>query len=326
MEGLSLTRARLRLGLGWLRRAPRWVLMGLRPKAVVRLVLRVARALRGAILQLMDHDGGNIAQSAAFSAISALFPALIVAAAVMASLPQFNSFKLEVGAFFDEVLPTNVYPLLNSYFEATKSTTDQHPIRTVVLAGIVTLVTGSGALQIVLQGLGRAAHAAPDCWSFWQMRARALLLVPLSIVPLSLASVLVIFGRFMTDWIYSNLALSVRPALVGVAFTARWAVSLCGVAALTALMYHLGVPRGKAVRTRWYRTVPGAVLATLIWFGSTLAFGWYVTSVANYSAVYGSLGAGIALLAWLFLVFFSVLYGAEFNEQLMPREKPPCAE
>jgi membrane protein len=52
-----------------------------------------------------------------------------------------------------------------------------------------------------------------------------------------------------------------------------------------------------------------------MWFLTTLIFGWYVTRVANYSAVYGSLGAGIALLFWLYIVFISVLVGAEFNEQ-----------
>ena len=54
-----------------------------------------------------------------------------------------------------------------------------------------------------------------------------------------------------------------------------------------------------------------------MWFISTLVFGWYVTRVANYSAVYGSLGAGIALLFWLYLVFLSVLFGAEFNEEFL---------
>jgi membrane protein len=66
-------------------------------------------------------------------------------------------------------------------------------------------------------------------------------------------------------------------------------------------------------------SVPGAVVATALWFVSTLGFGWYVTRFANYSQVYGPLGAGIALLIWLYLVFFSVLCGAEFNAQVFGR-------
>jgi len=89
----------------------------------------------------------------------------------------------------------------------------------------------------------------------------------------------------------------------------RWSISLAGVVGLTASIYHFGLP----TRQRRLRSLPGAVVATAMWFVSTLAFGWYVTRFANYSLVYGSLGAGIALLFWLYLVFLSVLVGAEFN-------------
>jgi membrane protein len=62
--------------------------------------------------------------------------------------------------------------------------------------------------------------------------------------------------------------------------------------------------------------LPGAITATLIWFPATLAFGWYVTRVADYSMFYGSFGAGIATLVWLYITAFSVLIGAEMNGAL----------
>jgi membrane protein len=66
----------------------------------------------------------------------------------------------------------------------------------------------------------------------------------------------------------------------------------------------------------WRASLPGAALATGLWFVSTLLFGFYVTRFANYSRVYGSLGAAIALMFWLYLVALCVLIGAEFNAQL----------
>ena len=51
-------------------------------------------------------------------------------------------------------------------------------------------------------------------------------------------------------------------------------------------------------------------------FPATLAFGWYVTRVAHYSLFYGSFGAGIATLVWLYITAFSVLIGAELNGAL----------
>jgi membrane protein len=55
------------------------------------------------------------------------------------------------------------------------------------------------------------------------------------------------------------------------------------------------------------------VAASAVWFPATLAFGWYVTRIADYSRFYGSFGAGIATLVWLYITSFSALLGAELN-------------
>jgi membrane protein len=121
----------------------------------------------------------------------------------------------------------------------------------------------------------------------------------------------VVFGHFITLWIALHVMPSARTSVFIIALLIRWAVALTGSVGLIALLYHMGTP----VRQPWKRVVPGAIAATFLWFLTTLAFGWYVTRFANYSQVYGSLGAGIALLFWLYLISLSVLYGAEFNSQ-----------
>ena len=84
---------------------------------------------------------------------------------------------------------------------------------------------------------------------------------------------------------------------------------------MIALIYHNAVPRTE----RWHSVLPGAVLATAMWFAATLLFGWYLNRYADYNIIYGSLGVGIALLIWMYLVSFVVLVGAEFNAMLFPR-------
>jgi membrane protein len=287
----------------------------------IKRALRIPGTIHRAVARMLDHDATNLAQSAAYSAIVALFPALIVAAALIALLPDVNAFKIEAGGFFDEVLPPNVFPLLTSYFvgSPTGPNGQPHTTQALVAAMIVSLIGGSSTIATLMEGLHRAAGVPFRCWGFWQKRARALLLVPLSLLPLAVASVLVVFGRFITEWTAEHLVVEARPAFFGIALTLRWTISLAGVVGLTALIYHLGVPQAERAtpRQNWSETLPGAIVATAMWFISTLIFGWYVTRVANYSAVYGSLGAGIALLFWLNLVFLSVLFGAEFNEQFL---------
>ncbi len=277
---------------------------------------RLPHIFRHAFARALEHDCPNLAQSAAYSAMVALFPALIVIAATIARLPDVTPLKIEVAEFFDQVLPANVFPVLTGYFGGS-GTNQTHSIRALVVAGFVSLVGASSVIATLMEGMHRAAGLPFRCWTFRQKRTRALLLVPLSLVPLAIASLLVVFGRWMTEMVAYHLASEVKPAFFGVALAVRWTISLTGVVGLTALIYHLGTPRtaDDPMGESWVKTLPGAIVATAMWFVTTLSFGWYVTRVANYSAVYGSLGAGIALLFWLYIIFLSVLCGAEFNQQ-----------
>ena len=66
--------------------------------------------------------------------------------------------------------------------------------------------------------------------------------------------------------------------------------------------------------------IPGAALATGFWFIATMAFGYYLTHVSEYSLVYGSVGVSIALMIWMYIVSLIVLFGAEFNALIFPRQ------
>ena len=276
---------------------------------------RLPALLHRTAKKALEHDALNLAQSAAYSAIIALFPALIVTAAMIALLPDVAPLKIEIGDFFDEVLPSSAFSLLTSYFVSAPGTSHVHTVRSLILAAIVSVSGGSSVIVTLMEGVRRARGLPVDCWKGWERRKRALLLVPLSLLPLALATGLVVFGRFITEWAAGYLATEVRPAFYAFALAVRWSISLAGVVGLMASIYHFALPG----RQRRLRSLPGAIMATALWFVSTLAFGWYVTRFANYSLVYGSLGAGIALLFWLYLVFLSVLCGAEFNAQFFAR-------
>jgi membrane protein len=92
----------------------------------------------------------------------------------------------------------------------------------------------------------------------------------------------------------------------------RWSIAVATSVAVLSALYHFGTRR----KEHWLRVASGAIFGTAIWFPSTLAFGWYVTRVADYSMFYGSFGAGIATLIWLYISAVSVLLGAELNGAL----------
>ncbi len=282
----------------------------------MRSLLRIPRVFHGAALRASWHDMMNLAQSTAYSAMVSLFPALIVAAAVIGLLPGNAPLRFQLSTFFDRILPPDVSPLLQSYFvDSPHSPRSTHAL---IAALLVSITGASNVLATLMEGVRRANDLPLDCWTFLQRRLRAFLLVPLSLVPFVLASTLVVFGQFITEWLAVHIMPSARAPIYTVALLIRWIVALTGSIGIIGLIYHMGTPMEQS----WKRVLPGAILSTMMWFPATAAFGWYVTRFANYSQVYGSLGAGIALLFWLYIISLSVLFGAEFNAEFHARFSP----
>ncbi len=94
---------------------------------------------------------------------------------------------------------------------------------------------------------------------------------------------------------------------------ASYALLLLGGAAAAATLYRYGPSRRKP---RWTWLTPGSVLAAILWMVLTLGFGIYVARFGNYNATYGSLGAVVVLLTWLYLSSYVLLFGAELNSEL----------
>jgi membrane protein len=273
----------------------------------VKELLRIPRVTHRAVVRAIDHGILSLAQASAYSAIVALFPALIVAAALIALLPHTAPVRAQLGGFFERVLPPAVMPVLEGYFATAPHTSKSTHV--VAVSVFVSVTGASSVIATFMEGFRRAYDLPFNCWTFFRRRGRAYALVPLSLIPLAIASSLIVFGHFLILWIAFHVPASIRTEVYVLALIIRWSIALTGSAGLIAVIYHMGTP----IRQPWKQVLPGAIAATVMWFLTTLAFGWYVTRFANYSQVYGSLGAGIALLFWLYIVSLSVLFGAEFN-------------
>ena len=302
----------------------------------------LAHLLRRSFFAAVEHDAFTVAQAAAYSAMVALFPALIVAAAVVALLPESLPFRWQMSLFFDRILPSNVSPLLEAYFE----TTHKSPQTAQALLGslMVSVLGAANTMATLMEGFRRAHELPLPARSFWSRRGRALALVPLSLVPMAIASGLVVFGHYLSAWIAGLMPTELQRPVYVLAYLTRWTVALAGSVGIIAVIYHLGTDLSTQVREHlepwlrepwlvlrkdwsWRASLPGATVATALWLASTLGFGWYVTRFANYGQVYGSLGAAIALMVWLYIIALSVLIGSEFNAQMrLPRRDPQTAE
>jgi membrane protein len=95
-----------------------------------------------------------------------------------------------------------------------------------------------------------------------------------------------------------------------------WLSAALVVSFVVALIYRYAPNRPRA---HWRWITPGSALATLVWIAATFVFGFYVSRFGNYNATYGSLGAVIVFLTWLYLSAYILLLGAELNSVLERR-------
>ena len=107
------------------------------------------------------------------------------------------------------------------------------------------------------------------------------------------------------------------PHASGFGVVAGKAVSYLALALVGAVMigalYRYGPSRAQA---KWTWLTPGSLFASILWILLTLLFGIYVTNFGNYNATYGSLGAIVVMLTWLYLSSYVLLFGAELNAEL----------
>ena len=299
----------------------------------------LARLLQRAVRSAVEHDALTVAQAVAYSSIVALFPTLIVAAAIVSLLPDFLPFRVQLAIFFDRIVPSSALPLLEGYFSAAQRSQTAGAL----LGSLGVSFVGAGNVMSTLMEGFRRAHGLPVVHgSFLERRGRALALVPLSLVPMAVASALVVFGHTLTHWLAGSVPPSLRPLFFALALLLRWALPLAGSTGILAVIYHLGTDPTTGMWERlqpwlrepwnllrhqwsWRASLPGATLATAMWFVATLLFGFYVTRFANYSRVYGSLGAGIALMIWLYIIALCILVGSEFNAQRLKLHGSPVA-
>jgi membrane protein len=272
-------------------------------------MLRFLRLLRLALWRAFQHDAFSIAKASAYSSILTFFPALLVVGSVLATSRKGAPYLREVSYALSRILPAGSNTAMSFLRSAT-----QRPVSLLITTSLLTLWTASGVMISWMEGF-RRCYELPKIWGLVQERMISFLLVIFALVPMTFSTLLVAFGSKIETDILFYTAREFSPYILLMWTCLRWLIATLTSIAVIALIYHHAVPRTQP----WHSVIPGATLATAMWFSSTLLFGFYLQHYADYSIIYGSLGAAIALLVWMYMVSLVILVGAEFNAMIFPR-------
>ena len=270
--------------------------------------IRLWRVVRQAAIGAYRHDCLGIAKGAAYSGLLSFFPVMTTVATLLVQA-RAESIAHTIAAFLYEVVPPGTEEVVRDLFLVHGS----RPQWLLVTAVLLSAWAGSGATITLMHGFDAIYEVAVPT-TFLRERGRAILLVFTTAVPLWAASSLVVFGERIERGVFQHMRGSTDGMdLTGWVFLAgqvlRYGFAFGTVVMVHASIYYLGTNRKMTLR----KVFPGAALATLLWLLATLGFAWYVRHLVNYNVLYGSVGAGLALLVWMYLLAVISLYGCEFN-------------
>jgi len=261
--------------------------------------------LKRVLTDIINDNIGMISAAVAFYALMAIFPGLAALVSLYGLVSDPAGIE-DLVAMLHGLLPSEVSDLISQQLAALVA----QPTTGLSLAGIggallalVSARSGTGALMTALD----IAYEERETRNFLWFHFVAFLITIAAVLFVILALLLLAVWPAVADL----LPIAHGTKLLG--SWLRWPFLAMLVLATLTFVYRFGPSRAVPC---WHLFSWGSIAATLLWLAASLAFSFYVARFASYDKTYGSIGAVIALLMWLWMSSYIVLFGAELNREM----------
>ena len=275
-----------------------WALNGLSWK---QMAVRVWKEMN------RDDVFGDAAKLAYYFLL-ALFPLLIfLTSAIGLIVGSGTAMRQTFFQYLSRVMPSSAFQLIDSTMLEVTSASSAGKLSFGLLAALWAASNGMGAITESLN----TAYDVEETRPWWKRRLAAVLLtVGLSVLIIS-ALALVIGGGRLADYLAATFAFS--SAFTWAWKILQWPLALVFMLSAFALIYYFA-PDLRDQDWKWI--TPGAVIGIALWLIASFALKGYLHFFNSYSTTYGSLGAVIILMLWLYLTGLAVLIGGEVNAEI----------
>jgi membrane protein len=275
-----------------------WRLGALTPRQLASNVVRGAR----------DNDLLGSASGLAFNFLLALFPLMFFLLALFGLFASRSAqLQTELLFYFADFLPPEAFQLLRKVIAELAATANAGRI---TFGIVLALWFASGGFSSMISALNLAYHV-PENRSWLKVRAIALgLTLAISILVLS-ALLIVLVGGYVVDWV--GVQLHLTALVIALWKGLQWLAAVLFVTTSFSVIYFCG-PDTRERQWRWL--TPGSAVGVLLWLTGLAGFRIYLHFFDTYSTTYGSLGAVMVLLAWLYITALAFLVGGQINAEI----------
>lgn len=252
------------------------------------------------IVKVKNDDIFALGSQLAYYLILSFFPFLIF----LMTLVGFSN--LNSGEILDglrTILPMNVFTLIDKTVIEVVDTQNSGLLGASI---VLTIWSASSGFRAVTKGLNKA-YDIKENRSFIKRVLVAMVFTFALAMTIVLTLALLVFGDLIGKYLVSVLPFE---EVIGW----LWNVSRYFLIVFIMVWIFAGIYRyTPAKKIRWREVVPGAIISTLGWIAVSVGFSYYINNIANYSRLYGGLGAVFVLMTWIYITSIILILGAEIN-------------
>jgi membrane protein len=260
--------------------------------------------------EFQDDNLTDWAAALTYYAVLALFPALIVLVALLGIFGDPTKTVDSIGTIAQQV--THSAGTAKTFKSTVKDVIEQRGGAGALLGvGLLGAIwSASGYIGAFIRA-NNVIYEIREGRPFWKLRPLQVLVTIVMVLLLALLLIALVMTGSLAEAIGNAVGLG--DTAITVWGIVKWPVMAAVVLFMLAVLYY-SAPNVKLPKFRW--VTPGSVIALVVWTAATVGFAFYVKFFGSYNKTYGSLGAVIIFLFWLWLSNVAVLLGAEFNSEL----------
>jgi len=252
--------------------------------------------------EINEDDIFNGAAALGFYLTLAIFPAMIFVMAVIPYLPV-PDVDVAIMDLLRQALPPSAADM---FADVVDEVTHEQRGGLLSLGFAGALWATSTGMYAVMQQLN-ITYDVQESRGFVKARLVAIALSLLFAVLVLGGFTLIVLGGQIQDWIGQRYGVS--EALLTTFVVLRWVIILLGLLLAFAIIYYLA----PNVDQRFVFITPGSIIGVTVLLLASLGFSWYAQNFGDYNAMYGSIGAVIVLMLWLYIAGLVILLGSEVN-------------
>jgi membrane protein len=257
------------------------------------------------VLKIKRDDCQGLASEMAYNLMMSLIPSLFFLFSLFGLIGKKTVLLPFTLKIMDRLAPFHAVDLLK---EVLMSIVQSNSGKLTLFGLAISIWCAARTLSVLVKGMDRAYGIPIGKHSFWYSPLMSLLLTGSFGLMLVLSTYFIFWGDFLIQWIEYFFSIPVNLQVHLAIF--QWFTTVLGMTCFTNFIYVL-LSSSQGKRISWKTAFPGSVLFVASWIILSLLFGLYVRKMFHLNPIYGSIGAFILLMAWLYMLSLALLVGGE---------------